>query len=88
MGMVYKEDGSLGPEPGFLTGKIKAMEEFQSDVMPQVDIDEYEGAVLSVLCCAVLCCVVVCGAGWYGRFMVGRAMNLKRFLNFPSDPPL
>ena len=41
MGMDIEPDGSLAPKRGYLTGKIKDMEELQSPNMPNCYIKEY-----------------------------------------------
>lgn len=41
MGMKPSADGSLAPEPGYLTERIKEMPEFQRPEMPEFEIEEF-----------------------------------------------
>ncbi|KNC86127.1 hypothetical protein, variant [Sphaeroforma arctica JP610] len=42
LGMTYGADGSLRPEPHFLTQKIQSLPEFRSHQMPQIVINEWD----------------------------------------------
>jgi len=42
MGMITRKDGSLSPEPGYLTERIKELPEMSRAEMPDYTITEYE----------------------------------------------
>ena len=42
MGMTTKPDGSLSPEPGYLTERIKELPEMSRPEMPDYQIIEYD----------------------------------------------
>ena len=49
MGMKPIENGSLSPEPGYLTDRINELPEMMRPEMPSFDIKEYDPLLVDIL---------------------------------------